>query len=149
MIKLAKLLQLGAHLLVTINVSVQAAHLSTERITPLVKVSAKPIKLCRIVRELKSFVARDKRRPLAVELLNRRVGPSTGTNFYAVLQLAQGMRERNETGSIVSLICDSGERYRASHHCDEWLEKNHLLWGVQHQEQLIQSNLKSKKNDGV
>ena len=83
------------------------------------------------------------------QLLNRRVGPSTGTNFYAVLQLAQGMRERNETGSIVSLICDSGERYRASHHCDEWLEKNHLLWGVQHQEQLIQSNLKAKKNDGV
>lgn len=55
------------------------------------------------------------------EQLNRRVGPSTGTNFYAVLQLATQMRAQGEGGSIVSLICDSGERYRATHHCDEWL----------------------------
>lgn len=56
-------------------------------------------------------------------LLNRRVGPSTGTNFYAALQLAQAMRERGESGSIVSLICDSGERYRETHHCEAWLKQ--------------------------
>ncbi|TDR31186.1 PLP-dependent cysteine synthase family protein [Hydromonas duriensis] len=71
-------------------------------------------------------------------LLNRRVGPSTGTNFYAVLQLAQTMRERGETGSIVTLICDSGERYRATHHCKEWLQSGSLLSAVEQQEKEIQ-----------
>jgi cysteine synthase A len=45
-------------------------------------------------------------------LLNRRVGPSTGTNFIAVLKLRQEMIDAGEDGSIVSLICDSGERYQ-------------------------------------
>lgn len=44
-------------------------------------------------------------------LLNRRVGPSSGTNFFAVLKLRQEMQASKEEGSIVSLICDSGERY--------------------------------------
>ena len=45
------------------------------------------------------------------DLLNRRVGPSTGTNFIAVLKLRKEMIAAREEGSIVSLICDSGERY--------------------------------------
>jgi len=45
------------------------------------------------------------------DLLNRRVGPSTGTNFIAVLKLRQEMIAGGEEGSIVSVICDSGERY--------------------------------------
>jgi len=43
--------------------------------------------------------------------LGRRVGPSTGTNFVGVLRLAREMAGRGERGSIVSLICDAGERY--------------------------------------
>ena len=43
--------------------------------------------------------------------LGRRVGPSTGTNFVGVLRLAREMASRGERGSIVSLICDAGERY--------------------------------------
>ncbi|HJV68536.1 PLP-dependent cysteine synthase family protein [Ideonella sp.] len=43
--------------------------------------------------------------------LGRRVGPSSGTNLAGVLQLAREMAERGERGSIVSLICDAGERY--------------------------------------
>lgn len=43
--------------------------------------------------------------------LGRRVGPSTGTNFAGVLHLAREMAYRGERGSIVTLICDSGERY--------------------------------------
>lgn len=43
--------------------------------------------------------------------LGRRVGPSTGTNFAGVLRLAREMSRRGERGSIVSLICDAGERY--------------------------------------
>lgn len=41
----------------------------------------------------------------------RRVGPSTGTNLIGVLRLMDEMRQRKTPGSIVSLICDSGERY--------------------------------------
>ncbi len=44
-------------------------------------------------------------------LLGRRVGPSTGTNFVGVLRLRRRMIEAGQAGSIVSLICDSGERY--------------------------------------
>jgi cysteine synthase len=43
--------------------------------------------------------------------LGRRVGPSTGTNFAGVLRLAREMSSRGQQGSIVSLICDAGERY--------------------------------------
>lgn len=75
-------------------------------------------------------------------LLNRRVGPSTGTNFYAVLQLAQKMCSNNEAGSIVSLICDSGERYRDTHHSDDWLRASHLLQEVYTFEAKLKETLK-------
>ncbi len=42
--------------------------------------------------------------------LGRRVGGSTGTNFVGVLRAAQAMREAGQAGSIVSILCDSGER---------------------------------------
>jgi cysteine synthase A len=64
-------------------------------------------------------------------LLNRRVGGSTGTNFWGALQLAQEMKERNTKGSIVTLICDSGERYQDTYYNDGWLAKNGLLEAVQ------------------
>ena len=44
-------------------------------------------------------------------LFGRRYGGSSGTNLVACLQLAAGMRARGERGSIVSLLCDRGERY--------------------------------------
>ena len=46
------------------------------------------------------------------QMLGRKIGPSTGTNFIGVLALRREMLARGETGSIVSLICDSGERYQ-------------------------------------
>ncbi len=54
-------------------------------------------------------------------LLGRKVGPSTGTNFTAMLALAQEMRQRGEPGSILSLLCDSGERYLPSYHSEAWV----------------------------
>jgi len=54
-------------------------------------------------------------------LLGRRVGPSTGTNFVAMLRLAQEMRERGEQGSILSLLCDAGERYLPTYHDEAWV----------------------------
>ena len=55
------------------------------------------------------------------DVLGRRVGPSTGTNFYAMLTLAHEMLARGEQGSILSLLCDSGERYLANYHDDTWV----------------------------
>ena len=59
-------------------------------------------------------------------LLGRRVGPSTGTHFHAMLTLAREMKARGETGSIASLLCDSGERYRSTYHDPDWVRSQ---WG--------------------
>lgn len=56
-------------------------------------------------------------------LLGRRVGPSTGTHFVAMLTLAHEMRERGEQGSILSLLCDAGERYLPTYHDAQWVQK--------------------------
>lgn len=56
-------------------------------------------------------------------LLGRKVGPSTGTNFTGMLVLAQEMRARGEQGSILSLLCDAGERYLPSYHNPAWVQE--------------------------
>ncbi len=60
------------------------------------------------------------------EMLGKRFGPSTGLNFYASLILAQEMKDDGKTGSIVSLICDSGERYEDTCYSHSWLSGNQL-----------------------
>ena len=57
-------------------------------------------------------------------LLGRKVGPSTGTNFFGMLTLAQEMRSQQQTGSIVSLLCDAGERYLPTYHDAHWVADN-------------------------
>jgi cysteine synthase A len=57
-------------------------------------------------------------------LLGRKVGPSTGTNFIGMLALASEMRAQQQTGSIVSLLCDSGERYLPTYHDAQWVADN-------------------------
>ncbi|EER61874.1 Pyridoxal-5'-phosphate-dependent protein beta subunit [Acidovorax delafieldii 2AN] len=57
------------------------------------------------------------------QLLGRRTGPSTGTNFFAMLTLAGEMRERGERGSILSLLCDAGERYLPTYFDSEWVAR--------------------------
>ena len=52
--------------------------------------------------------------------LGRRVGGSTGTNFIGVLAAARQMRDAGESGSIVTILCDSGERYAHSYYSAEW-----------------------------
>jgi len=54
-------------------------------------------------------------------LLGRKVGPSTGTNMMGVLKIAKAMRDKGETGSIVTLLCDRGDRYSASYYNPEWV----------------------------
>ncbi|HEU4664899.1 MAG TPA: PLP-dependent cysteine synthase family protein [Dokdonella sp.] len=54
-------------------------------------------------------------------LFGRRYGGSSGTNFVACLQLACAMRARGERGSIVSLLCDRGDRYAETLFDAQWL----------------------------
>jgi cysteine synthase len=54
-------------------------------------------------------------------VLGRRVGPSTGTNLWGVLHLAAEMHDRGENGSVVTLLCDGGERYAHTYYDDGWL----------------------------
>ncbi|MCG9582046.1 PLP-dependent cysteine synthase family protein [Vibrio tubiashii] len=58
------------------------------------------------------------------KILGRKVGASTGTNLYGVLQLASEMKARGEKGSIVTLLCDSGERYLDTYYNAEWVKEN-------------------------
>jgi cysteine synthase A len=57
-------------------------------------------------------------------LLGRKVGPSTGTNFIGMLALAGEMRAAGRQGSILSLLCDAGERYLPSYHDLGWVAQN-------------------------
>jgi len=58
------------------------------------------------------------------ERLFRRVGGSTGTNFFGLCWIAAAMLKEGREGSLVSLICDSGDRYAATYYNPEWLDKN-------------------------
>lgn len=57
-------------------------------------------------------------------MLGRKVGASTGTNMWGVLQLAERMRAEGRTGSIVTLLCDSGERYLETYYNADWVKAN-------------------------
>ncbi len=53
-------------------------------------------------------------------------GPSTGTNLWGVWQLVAGMIADGRRGSIVSLMCDGGERYAGNYYSEEWLRDQGL-----------------------
>ena len=53
--------------------------------------------------------------------LGRRVGGSTGTNWVAVARLATQMAQAGQAGAIVSILCDSGERYASTCFNADWL----------------------------
>jgi cysteine synthase A len=61
----------------------------------------------------------------AIRLLRARTrhwaGGSTGTNLYGAFALIARMIENSERGSVVTLICDSGERYANSYYDDRWI----------------------------
>jgi cysteine synthase A len=52
----------------------------------------------------------------------RLVGGSTGTNVWGSLRLAAEMRRTGVEGSIVTLLCDGGERYGNTYYDDGWLQ---------------------------
>ena len=59
-------------------------------------------------------------------VIGRRAGGSTGTNLWGALLLIAEMRDRGETGSVVTLLCDGGERYACTYYDDAWLAAHGL-----------------------
>lgn len=55
------------------------------------------------------------------KLIGRKTGPSTGTNLWGALQIAQEMQKEKHRGSIVTLLCDSGDRYLDTYHNPDWV----------------------------
>lgn len=53
--------------------------------------------------------------------LGRRVGGSSGTSLVGALLAARSMLARGESGSIVAILCDGGERYATSYYDPLWL----------------------------
>jgi len=59
-------------------------------------------------------------------LTGLQAGPSTGTNLWGVWQLVARMVAQGKRGSVVSLMCDGGERYAGSYYKQEWLDAQGL-----------------------
>jgi len=51
----------------------------------------------------------------------RRAGGSTGTNLWGAFRLVAEMVAEGRTGSVVTLLCDGGERYAHTYYSDEWV----------------------------
>jgi cysteine synthase A len=55
------------------------------------------------------------------DVLGRRVGGSTGTNLWGAFELIAALRNEARTGSVVTLLCDGGERYGHTYYDDDWV----------------------------
>jgi cysteine synthase A len=55
------------------------------------------------------------------EVLGRAVGGSTGTNLWGALRLVAELRDQDVAGSVVTLLCDGGERYAHTYYDDDWV----------------------------
>jgi cysteine synthase A len=56
------------------------------------------------------------------DITGLRAGPSTGTNLYGALLLVAQMLAAGDTGSVVTLVCDRGDRYLDTYYSDDWVE---------------------------
>jgi cysteine synthase A len=63
---------------------------------------------------------------LVCALTGRTVGGSTGTNVWGAFHLVAEMVARGEGGSIVTLICDGGDRYSGTYYSDRWVSEQGL-----------------------
>jgi cysteine synthase A len=59
-------------------------------------------------------------------VLGRRVGPSTGTNVWGAFGLLAEMVAQKRSGSVVTLLADSGDRYADTYFNQEWLTQSGL-----------------------
>ncbi|MGW4767856.1 PLP-dependent cysteine synthase family protein [Nocardia sp. NPDC004278] len=62
----------------------------------------------------------------ASRVIGRRVGGSTGTNLWGAFALIAEMIGAGRSGSVVTLLCDGGDRYAGTYFDDAWVEAQGL-----------------------
>lgn len=60
------------------------------------------------------------------EIIGKRYGGSTGTNFYGACLLMADMARQQQSGSVVILGCDAGELYRDTYYNPQWLHDQNI-----------------------
>jgi cysteine synthase A len=60
------------------------------------------------------------------DAIGRKAGGSTGTGLWSALKIVAEMVAQGRTGSVVTLICDPGERYLDKYYSDDWLAEQGL-----------------------
>jgi cysteine synthase len=60
------------------------------------------------------------------EALGRPVGGSTGTNLWGALRLVAELRDAGTETSVVTLLCDGGDRYAQTYYDDAWVAEQGL-----------------------
>ncbi|MBC7300245.1 MAG: PLP-dependent cysteine synthase family protein [Nocardia sp.] len=58
--------------------------------------------------------------------LGRRVGGSTGTNLWGAFHLVAELVAQGRSGSVVTLLCDGGDRYAGTYFNDDWVAAQNL-----------------------
>jgi cysteine synthase A len=58
---------------------------------------------------------------LLAERTGHRAGGSTGTNLWGTFRIISELRAAGVHGSVVTLLCDGGERYAHTYYDDGWL----------------------------
>jgi cysteine synthase A len=81
----------------------------------------------------RAYAVSDAESIAAARVLSRRIGRScggsTGTNLWAAARIIAEMETCGEQGSVATILCDSGERYRSTHLDDTWLEQHSIHTG--------------------
>ncbi|MBH5333849.1 PLP-dependent cysteine synthase family protein [Streptomyces pactum] len=54
-------------------------------------------------------------------VIGRKAGGSTGTGLWSALRIVAEMVADGRTGSVVTLLCDPGDRYLDKYYSDDWL----------------------------
>ncbi|GLP73390.1 cysteine synthase [Mycobacterium antarcticum] len=60
------------------------------------------------------------------KVMGRKVGPSTGTNVWGAFRLLAEMVSAGRSGSVVTLLCDAGDRYADTYFDEDWLTSKGL-----------------------
>src|SRR5919106_1251185 len=60
------------------------------------------------------------------QAIGRRAGGSTGTGLWSALKIVAEMVAEGRKGSVVTLLCDPGDRYLDRYYSDAWLAEQGL-----------------------